>query len=135
MDDEIDKPERNLGGRPPKVINEEVLQRSASIGCTYAELAALQGMAMSTFWEHTERRPELKTMIEEARDTGRGTLRRLQWQQAAAGNPTMLIWLGKQMLGQRDKQEVSGPDGGPIETMVVTGVRRVSDADQDDKAD
>lgn len=31
------------------------------------------------------------------------SLRRAQWQAAQAGNPTMLIWLGKQYLGQRDQ--------------------------------
>jgi hypothetical protein len=32
-------------------------------------------------------------------------LRRLQWKLARAGNATMLIWLGKQWLGQTDKVE------------------------------
>lgn len=30
---------------------------------------------------------------------------------AKKGNATILIWLGKQYLGQRDKVELSGPDG------------------------
>jgi hypothetical protein len=38
----------------------------------------------------------------------------------------MLIWLGKNMLGQSDRHELGGPGGGPIE-MVVTGVRRATD--------
>ena len=37
---------------------------------------------------------------------------------ALAGNVVLLIWLGKQMLGQSEKveskSELSGPDGGPI---------------------
>ena len=32
----------------------------------------------------------------------------MQWQAAENGNPTMLIWLGKQMLDQKDKVENSG---------------------------
>lgn len=45
-------------------------------------------------------------------------LRQWQWRTAEQGNPTMLIWLGKQYLEQRDKasHELSGPDGKPIET-------------------
>jgi hypothetical protein len=44
-------------------------------------------------------------------------LRTWQWKAAEGGNPTMLIWLGKQYLDQRDKNsfEHSGPDGRPIE--------------------
>jgi len=34
---------------------------------------------------------------------GKIKLRQLQWKTAESGNPTMLIWLGKQMLGQTDK--------------------------------
>jgi hypothetical protein len=45
---------------------------------------------------------------------GKASLRRAQWKAAQDGNPTMLVWLGKQMLGQKDKQELSGPDGGAI---------------------
>ena len=46
------------------------------------------------------------------------SLRRKQYEIAMTGNPTMLIWLGKQYLGQRDRQahELTGKDGGPIET-------------------
>jgi hypothetical protein len=41
------------------------------------------------------------------------SLRRKQFEAAMNGNTTILIWLGKQYLGQRDKREMSGPDGVP----------------------
>ena len=31
----------------------------------------------------------------------------MQWKAAERGNTSMLIWLGKQILGQSDKQEIS----------------------------
>jgi hypothetical protein len=34
----------------------------------------------------------------------------------------MQIWLGKQYLGQSDKQEQSGLDGGSVREIIVTGV-------------
>ena len=37
---------------------------------------------------------------------GKASLRRTQWKTATGGNPTMQIWLGKNMLGQTDKQEI-----------------------------
>jgi len=52
--------------------------------------------------------PELQEVIDRGRAVGRATLRRMQWQAAENGNPTMLIWLGKQMLDQKDKVENSG---------------------------
>jgi hypothetical protein len=33
----------------------------------------------------------------------KASLRRIQWKLAEAGNATMCVWLGKQLLGQRDK--------------------------------
>ena len=38
----------------------------------------------------------------------RGSLRAKQFELAMRGNPTMLVWLGKQELGQTDRQQVSG---------------------------
>ena len=42
-------------------------------------------------------------------------------------NAQMLIWLGKNMLKQKDKQEISGPDDGPIQTAVTSITRTVID--------
>ncbi len=33
-------------------------------------------------------------------------MRRVQWQKAIAGDKTMMIWMGKQHLGQSDRQDV-----------------------------
>ncbi len=63
---------------------------------------------------------------------GRIALRRLQWQTAQSGNPTMQIWLGKQYLGQSDKQEIAGKDGGPIETKATVKLETLSDKELDD---
>ena len=60
------------------------------------------------------------------RARGGFSLRRLQWE-TAKRSATMQIWLGKQYLGQKDKQEQSGPDGGPVREYVVTGVPRSED--------
>lgn len=46
-------------------------------------------------------------------------LRKKQIQLAMQGNLGMLVWLGKQYLGQSDKQEVAGKDGKPIVFKVV----------------
>jgi hypothetical protein len=55
-------------------------------------------------------------VIEKARSEGKASLRRLQWQNAAQGNVTMQIWLGKQLLDQNDTQrtELTGRDGEAI---------------------
>jgi hypothetical protein len=94
------------GGRPPTPIDLDVVRRAAGIGATVDEIAAVLGVPRRTLYDRMEQDPEIQHALDEGRDQGRITLRRLQWQQAHAGNATMLIWLGKQLLGQRDKHEV-----------------------------
>jgi AraC-like DNA-binding protein len=48
------------------------------------------------------------------RERGKASLRRLQWIKAQQGNPAMLIWLGKNILGQKDKHEISGDKENPV---------------------
>jgi hypothetical protein len=86
--------------RPKKKANGEdkTAEELASIGCTMNEIGAVMGLSVSTL----ERR--FDEPIKRGREKGRETLRRKQWDLAMKGHPTMLIWLGKQMLGQADKQ-------------------------------
>jgi hypothetical protein len=117
-------------GRPRMAIDLAVVTRAASIGCTIAEIAALTAISPRTFTNRMEKDEAFAAAVEQARGQGRATLRRLQWHRANNGSDTMLIWLGKNMLGQSDRHELGGPGGGPIE-MVVTGVRRAMDIEGD----
>ena len=96
----------------------DLVRRSAAIGCTVNEIASVLGIARSTMYNHMESDPGIQEAIDAGRDSGCSTLRRLQWQGAEAGNATMLIWLGKQMLGQKDKTEFSGDALTPLRVVV-----------------
>jgi hypothetical protein len=105
--DDADIPPRDMGRRsgPGSSVKIDlgVLERGASIGCTMHELKALSGTPHSTFFKHLAEDPEVKAAIERGAELGRATLRRAQWQAAVSDkNPTMLVWLGKQLLGQQD---------------------------------
>jgi hypothetical protein len=99
-------PQPGEGGRPPTPINLDVVRRAAGIGCTVDEIAAVLGVPRRTLYDRMDQDPEIQRALDEGRDYGRATLRRLQWKLANEGNPTTQIWLGKQLLGQRDKHEV-----------------------------
>ena len=43
-------------------------------------------------------------------ESGKASLRRKQYEVAMGGNCTMLVWLGKQYLGQTDKIDASVKD-------------------------
>lgn len=87
--------------RPVKVIDVELLKKLASIMCTNEEMAHILGVSKDTL----ERR--YAAVIKEAKDTGKMTLRRWQWEACKKGNTALLIWMGKQHLGQSDKQEAN----------------------------
>jgi len=92
--------------RPPREIDYSIIEGLARIQCTNEEIAATIGFSVSGFHKRRKNDPELVEALEKGREVGKMSLRRLQWDAAKGGNNTMLVWLGKQYLGQSDKQEV-----------------------------
>jgi hypothetical protein len=103
-------------GRPRIEFDMDTVQGLAAIQCTLAEIAAVCQVSEDTITRRLEEDPVFAEVIKKGRESGRESLRRVQWKLALRGHPTMLIWLGKQHLGQRDKFEHTGADGGPIRT-------------------
>ena len=56
------------------------------------------------------------------RGKGKVSIRRMQFQAAKGGSVKMLIHLGKQYLGQAEKHEVTGREGGPIQRDDLEGM-------------
>lgn len=75
-----------------------------AIHCTGEEIAAILGVEYKTLERacKREKRKKFGEYLREKAMHGNESLRRRQWKQAQEGNPTMLIWLGKQWLGQSD---------------------------------
>jgi hypothetical protein len=103
-------------GRPFIELDPVLLEDLAGIGCTMIEMASICHCSVDTLERN------YADVIEKGRQRIRQSLRRKQLEVAMNGSrkgeyasPTMLIWLGKQMLEQRDKQELVGPGGGPIQ--------------------
>jgi len=62
----------------------------------------------------------LKFRYESISDKDKAKLKELQWMLAEQGNVQMLIWLGKQYLGQTDRPQES--DVKPISEVVFDGI-------------
>lgn len=92
----MDKTTKNKGGRPKAEVDEKQVYELAKIHCTNNEIAAICGVSKDTI----ERR--FAAILDKGREDGRCKLRRLQWQSAENGNVVMQLWLGKQLLGQRE---------------------------------
>lgn len=80
-----------------------LLHNLGKIGATREEAAASLGVSRVALWAFLDRNPDIAEQFEAGRDMGKVTLRRLQWRAAQKLNPTMLIWLGKQLLKQLDQ--------------------------------
>ena len=86
--------------RPVLNIDREKVKELASKGNTVSEIAADLDCCEKTLYNR------YYDDIEKGRARMKASLRRKQYEVASAGNVTMLIWLGKQELGQTDKQEI-----------------------------
>jgi hypothetical protein len=84
------------------------------IQCTTKEASAVLGVSEPTFLAFLERHKSVREQWDAAPQSGRASLRRMQFKLAESGNATMCIWLGKQFLGQKDHHELTGKDGGPV---------------------
>lgn len=97
----------NKGGRPRKDIDREIFENLCGVQCTLAEVAAAFDCDDGTIdnWCKRTYKMGFSDVFRIKRGKGHISLRRKQMQVALAGNVTMLIFLGKQYLGQKDKFE------------------------------
>ena len=98
--------QKKVTGRPKKYnIDNEDVERLAGFGCTNIEIASWFGCDESLI------RKSYSEFLTKGREKGKIRLRQIQWKAAMGDenhppNVTMLIWLGKQILGQSDKHEI-----------------------------
>lgn len=78
-------------------IDLKMVAKLAAIQCTYDEIAAVLDVNPNTL----KGRPDVVEVCRAGMEKGKASLRRMQFNQAKT-SPAMLIWLGKQYLGQRD---------------------------------
>ena len=102
-------------------IRTSELRKLAMLQCTLAEVAAVFRISKTTLHDILEKDTRAKKAWDEGSGHGKIGLRRKQLRLAGHSAP-MAIFLGKQMLDQKDVtvSELSGRDGAPIQTMDLT---------------
>lgn len=110
---------KRQAGRPRKELNAKQVEKLAGLFLTHEEIAAVLGCSADTLTRN------FAESLKKGAERGKSSLKRAQFLAAKAGNATMLVWLGKQHLGQRDRTEATvehtGKDGTPL-AMTVTFV-------------
>jgi hypothetical protein len=91
-------------GRPTSVIDWDEVKESLLKGCTGQDIAAEQGVYYGTLTEACRREQKVQwtEFCSMYRHRGDALLRKKQFDSAMTGDRTLLVWLGKQRLDQRD---------------------------------
>lgn len=98
-------------GRPKVNINLVELQKLCTLNCTMPEIAHFFDIPLRTLEDRFKNDQDVRNAIEKGRSQGKLSVRRKQLQiMDENNNATMAIWLGKQLLGQRDKHDIVTED-------------------------
>lgn len=94
-------------GRPHKQISKRQFEELCKIQCTEVEICSVLDVDVKTLddWCSREYGSPFSIVFRQKREGGKTSLRRAQWLAATQDrNSTMLIWLGKQRLGQKEPE-------------------------------
>ena len=113
------------GGRPRIEFDIDRVEDCGKLHCTYEEMASLFECSFDTIKRRMDdESSEFCVAYKRGSAIGKKSLRRKQAEVAESGNPTMLIWLGKQLLGQRDKMDVGSDPDRPVKAEITTHISR-----------
>lgn len=108
--------------RPEIPIDWKTVDNLCKIQCTGEEIASVLNVSYDTLERRIKKEfnQSCADYIAEKRQGGKASLRRAQWKLATEdkGNATMLIWLGKQYLNQKDTP-VDGDSTKPVTINIV----------------
>lgn len=103
----------DLGGRPLIEFSDDdwlQIEECCEIHCTGEEIASIMRVSYDTLERRIKERYAISfaEYFAQRSSHGKKSLRRRQYTMAMEGNPTMLIWIGKNWLKQTDAVEHSG---------------------------
>ncbi|MDN3507096.1 MAG: hypothetical protein P0S96_07700 [Simkaniaceae bacterium] len=100
-------PTGNIPGRPKLSIDWGEVDKYLQAGCSGAQVAAVIGVSADTLYRRcqTEQGASFSAILQEKRANGDAYLQLKQFSLAIQGDRGLLIWLGKQRLGQKDRPE------------------------------
>jgi transposase len=114
--------EKNKGGRPRKEINQDQFEKLCGIQCTLEEIANIMDCSSDTVERWCKRTYDLgfADAYKKYSSDGKASLRRIQFR-LAEKSAAMAIWLGKQYLGQRDRDIADAMDrsNGVLESLMA----------------
>lgn len=117
--------------RPEKPINWELVDKLLIAGSLGTEIAAHFDMHPNTFYDrvHAKYNMGFTEYCQEKRSKGDSLLRAKQFEKAMDGNNIMLIWLGKNRLGQKEGEDKNPlPPNDKDLTQLISEVKSLKNA-------
>lgn len=120
-------------GRPKIEINQQNFESLCGLQCTLEEIAGFFKCSVDTIerWCKETYGETFAETYKKHSDVGKISLRRHQFK-LAEKNATMAIWLGKQILGQRDVQVIDqsvGVKKNPFEGLTESELKKLAGID------
>ena len=119
-------------GRPKKEIDQKTFEKLCALFCTEEDIADFFECSVDTVnrWCKSTYDMTFAEIYPKKRSKGKISLRRIQFD-IAKNNATMAIFLGKNYLGQSDKQEIEQTGDREI-NINITPATPIDDGDNDE---
>lgn len=115
-------PTGNPVGHPGYEIDWNKVDYLLEAGCLGTQIAASLGISADTLYNHCmrEKGVNFSAYLKEKRAKGDSSLHLKQYEMAMDGNTTMLLWLGKNRLNQKENPEPpSSPNDNSLNDIIV----------------
>ena len=96
-----------MAGRPKAIIDWDVVIAHIKAQCSAVGIASLFGISVDTLYNRCKEDNNIDYSVfsDQKKAEGKELLRKKQYDVAMEGDKTMLVWLGKQYLEQKEKTE------------------------------
>lgn len=100
-----------MAGRPEIIIDWKKVDQLLEAGCHTTEIASYFGVSTDSFYNRClkDKGINFSAYSQEKRRRGDSLLRAKQYEVAMKGDKTMLVWLGKNRLDQKDEMNLTTP--------------------------
>ena len=126
-------------GRPKAEIDWNIVAELCIYGCSGSEIASEFGLNPDTIYARCveDNGISFSAFSRKFFEKGNNKLRKAQLEKAINGDNTMMVWLGKNRLGQKDNHDVKDIDPQTLEAfkafMDMMNQAQSSQRNQDDK--
>lgn len=121
--------ERNVGGRPPIEITDQMIRQIevlAGYGLTEAAIAHVIGVDPRTFRRRKEDEERVLSALEKGKAVAEGVIGKALFQRAQAGDMTAVIWWERTRAGRREPKEADTTYEFDPDDFTDEGLRRVA---------